>query len=360
MLVLALAGLILSHNALAIMFLPFLLIFMILEMKLSKENLFWLGLGTMIAFGLTAFFWLPAMAELKFTLAQYYLSQKDFHEYFVPLKNLIYMPWGFTKEATPTYLGFVGVLTFILFLWHLVKKKINNLKGIFFIFSWIISLFLILSWSVFLWEKLPILPFFQTPWRFLSLTVLVTSLMLGWLVKTKPFPLFGLIITFLTIILALPAIQIWRQEKVNEEFYRTYPKSTTWHNEGSPIWTAGEADRFPEEPYQIIGKAQVLNWQRGDTQHLIKLSAQESIRFIDQTIFFPGWRVLIDKKPIPIQFQDPLYRGLITFDVPGGDHEIEIVFGRTKLRLMAELISVGSLIGLFFLIRSFKIKLEQQ
>jgi len=90
----------------------------------------------------------------------------------------------------------------------------------------------------------------------------------------------------------------------------------------------------------------VTDWQKQDLKHRFKISSQEEVRFIDNTIYFPGWRVLIDGQATEIQFQDPNYRGLITVNIPQGEHKVEVIFRRTKVRLIAELISLASLIGL--------------
>lgn len=345
LMILGIAGLILSHNALALVFLTFLGLLMI---KKIKTVILFFGLNL----GLTAWFWLASLMELKYTLAKFYLSQKDFHDYFVPIKNLIYMPWGFTADSIPTYVGVLGILIMIFFGWQLFKGKINRWLGLIIVGSWLISIFLCTKASVILWEKLPLIAFFQLPWRFLSLTVLTTSLAAGLIIKTlkhQHWAAIGIII--LAIGLALPILKVQRYEVVDEEYYQHYPKTTTWHNEGSPLWTSGEADRYPKSAYEVIGPAEVTNWQKKELKHGFKISSQESVRFIDNTIYFPGWRVLIDNQATEIQFQDPAYRGLITFNIPKGNHKIEIIFTRTKIRLIAELISIASLAALLLIFK---------
>lgn len=292
------------------------------------------------------------MIELKYTLAKIYLAQKDFHDYFVPIKNLIYMPWGFSGETTPTYVGLTGLLIMFFFAWQLFKGKINRWLGIVILGSWLLSIFLCTRYAVLLWEHLPLIAFFQLPWRFLSLTVLTISLATGLLIKSiKQQKLTALMIIIFVIGLTLPILKTQPYETIDETYYQHYPKTTTWHNEGSPIWTAGEADHYPASVYEVIGQAEVTNWQKQNLKHEFNIFSQNAVRFIDNTIYFPGWRVLTDGRASEIQFQDQNYRGLITFNIPPGDHKVEIIFGRTKVRLIAELISIVSLAALLLIFK---------
>src|SRR5262249_15610865 len=52
----------------------------------------------------------------------------------------------------------------------------------FFILGLIISTFMITPLSSVLWDRLPLLPFVQFPWRFLSVQSLFASAIIGWIV----------------------------------------------------------------------------------------------------------------------------------------------------------------------------------
>ena len=61
-----------------------------------------------------------------------------------------------------------------------------------------------------------------------------------------------------------------------------------------------------------------------------KVTATSEIRMVDYTFYFPGWKVLVDAKEVPIEFQDMNYRGVITYNVPSGNHEVVVKFTDTK------------------------------
>ena len=72
----------------------------------------------------------------------------------------------------------------------------------------------------------------------------------------------------------------------------------------------------------------------------------DSVRMLDNTLYFPGWTVYVDgikKNVTDILFQDPNYRGLINFFLTKGSHTINIRFENTKVRTIAELLSLFSL-----------------
>jgi hypothetical protein len=79
-----------------------------------------------------------------------------------------------------------------------------------------------------------------------------------------------------------------------------------------------------------------------------KLFAKSQVRLLDYTFYFPGWQVLANGEPVLIQFQDPEYRGLITYELEEGEYEIELLYLSSTIRLIAQIISVSAfLISVF-------------
>ncbi len=75
---------------------------------------------------------------------------------------------------------------------------------------------------------------------------------------------------------------------------------------------------------------------------------QTNGRIRENTLYFPGWNVLVDGLKTPIQFQDPKSRGLMTFPVLKGKHAIRIIFKETKIRLLSDVLSLFALAGIGF------------
>jgi hypothetical protein len=47
---------------------------------------------------------------------------------------------------------------------------------------------------------------------------------------------------------------------------------------------------------------------------------------------YPGWQVTLDGQPIPHQHEPPF--GLITVDIPAGEHTVQLRMGNTPPRLI--------------------------
>ena len=68
------------------------------------------------------------------------------------------------------------------------------------------------------------------------------------------------------------------------------------------------------------------------------------------TYDFPGWQVTIDGKPTPHRSEPPY--GLITVEVPSGEHHVTLRMGSTPPRVVGGLISLAAglaiVVGLFW------------
>ena len=214
------AALILSHNLTALMVTPFLLVFVLILCIVSHKakkifTIYYLLFTIFLGLALSAFYWIPALLEMKYTNI---LSQigggADFRDHFVCLSQLWSSTWGFGGSAK----GCMDGLSFMIGKLHILMTglvlvlflfgRLKQHKGIilFYLISFILSLFLVLEMSKFLWEAIPIMAFFQYPWRFLTLVSFFSSLLAGSLVvlssslKIKPywlaFPLIALLLFF--------------------------------------------------------------------------------------------------------------------------------------------------------------------
>lgn len=192
------AGLILSHNLTALMATPFLLIVILLNCYIApkgKKLLVTYRLSLIAFFGLTlsAFYWIPALLEMRHTNV---LSQigggADFRDHFICLQQLWSSPWSFggsTKgcvDGLSFMIGKLHILSVLLSISILVYLKLkhnyfNNIYylSIFGIAGFLISIFLMLEVSRSVWEVIPLMAFFQYPWRFLILTSFFSSFLSG-------------------------------------------------------------------------------------------------------------------------------------------------------------------------------------
>lgn len=359
---LSLAGLILAHNAISLMFLPIIFLYAAFLIWQSKRKKF-LVLSSlfMVTFGFTlsAFFWMPALMEGKYTLRDI-VTQGSVNDRFSSLSELFYGPWSY--GGTGQLSVQVGLLHWLLvfvsipLVFYLRKKEEKNwivLAALLVLFFF--TLFLITPYSQLIWEKVSMLQKFQFPWRFLSLAVFLTAV-IGSLVseqvfKSKVIKSSGLIlIVFISLILFLNK-DYWHAKgylQKPESFYTGIYDSTTDTGESSPIWSVRFMEKRPEKPIKVIGgEAVIMEGKRSITAHNYDVVVSERAQIRENTLYFPGWKVLVDGQNTPIEYQDPNNRGLITFFIEKGKHAVLVSFEETKLRIIADVVSG---IGLFVLL----------
>lgn len=353
---LSFAGLILSHNAMSLMFLP--LIFLYILYLLWQTNLKrYFILNTLylilLAFGLSAFFWMPAFFEAKYTLRDI-VTSGEYASRFIPFGSFVYGSWNYggSGEFT-TQVGTLQLVAVFASLFALVGfyQKRNKL--------WIISagLLVVLSFTLFLmteasntiWQTVTILQKFQFPWRFLSLTVFITAILGGIAIFAIPgkFQLFACGFLLLSLLWFNKDYSHAKGYLIREDSFFTAVQRTTTNDTGesSPIWSVRFMEKPPAAHMEVIdGNAKIAELKRVSTYHEYKVEAEETTRVRENTLYFPGWETFVDGKKVSIEFQDPANRGLITFFVSKGDHIIEVTFKETRLRFFANFVSLASVV----------------
>src|SRR3990172_4333807 len=184
-----------SHNITAIMIIPFFIVWILLVNKKqgkwlpSREILKNLLLGLFWCLVISSFFILPAWFEKNLVHIESLIGGYfNYVSHFVGLRTLIfsnYWGYGFSEAGSYDEINLsVGFLQFIfafigLFgLWISKKVKEFNL-AIFLMITVFFSLFMIHPKSAIIWRSLPILEYFQFPWRFLLISGFLISLLAG-------------------------------------------------------------------------------------------------------------------------------------------------------------------------------------
>ena len=367
---LSLAGLILAHNAISLMFLPIIGLYaalLILQAKKKKLLIAHCSLLILFGFMLSAFFWLPALIEGKYTLRDI-VTKGEVFKRFVPLYQLLYLSWRYGDPGQLSFqTGLIHWLFIVVsapFIFVLKKKKDKNwIVLLVLCMLFLFTLFLMTPYSELIWQKITTLQKFQFPWRFLSLAVFLSSVIgaavFSQITKTKGLKtsqepshyVLGqktILVIFVGLLL-LVSKDYWHPKaylQKPESFYTTY-LGTTDTGESAPIWSVRFMEARPKLHMEVIGgKAKVKEVNRNSTSHSYKVDASTEVQLRENTLYFPGWKVLVDGVEVPIAFQDAHNRGVITFIVEKGKHDVTITFGETKLRLLADWISLVSLLVL--------------
>ncbi len=350
----SLGCLILSHNALALIFLPVIGVYGVYLVVFETKKK-WIFFGSLIAsllwgFGLSAFFWIPALLEGKFTLRDM-LAGVNISNWFVPLYQLFYSPWnwGWGEQFTKS-LGFpqwIGICIAIFFILKTRDKRIRILlTGL--LIALVASLFMVTSWSGPLWRSIKILQNFQFPWRFLSLSVFLSAVLGGvsgsWLLSFYHVSKKWLVL--ICILIVMSTCWMWYPKGYQMRpvaYYAGIYPGTTDTGESTPIWSTRYMDHTYKTPLEIIdGDARVTENMRKTTVRTYTVMAKHASLLLANIVYFPGWKVYVDGKQADVQFQNPTYRGLMTFGVDVGMHSVSIFFEDTKVRKIATIVSVLS------------------
>jgi len=153
---------------------------------------------------------------------------------------------------------------------------------------------------------------------------------------------------------AFPGMFIQGYEDLNPA-NETFEGSVAWTTdtgESTPRWTTRFQDKYPKSDLEVVWGADIdyQVTERKNERHRYIIDAKVPTQVVDNTLYFPGWKARVNGQEVPIEYQDQNWRGLITFPVPAGKNEVEVVFGQTLVRKLAAAITLVSFAMLLVLI----------
>lgn len=391
----------LSHNLSVLLYLPLLFFFIIFCSPRSVRSYLRAFGAVVYGFLLSAFFWAPAFFERQhLKLDNLYSGPYDYSRHFISPGELFFSNYW---ESTDVFyqVSFIASLliigALILLLKNIRQKRPG--KGIiwFFLIVSLISIFLLFSSSRFIWETASPLKYLQFPWRFLSLVDFSVAFLAGALIwpevqgvfawiyrKIKPesqyrfswisLALICLILLFYSDGLKPPGgylpekadehytphqqivNQLKNSTSLNTFVYKTaiYPRYNDFdklEQKANQVMIdlyealkEGRAFHYPEA-LVTDGSAEVTTISKKSIYQEYNVSSNETARLQIQIFYFPGWKAWLDGQPLPMAHNPDV--GLMEFDVPAGEHRLVLEFKDTSIRMVANLISLGSVIALF-------------
>ncbi|MEK7536300.1 MAG: hypothetical protein AAB559_00775 [Patescibacteria group bacterium] len=363
-LALSFAGLILSHNIMAYMFMPFLLVFII------ANKSFMVSLkGILLGLLCSIYFWFPALLESKLMK---YDTVFNFYDHYPTLKQFITPYWGYgasvagNYDTMSFYMGITGlvVVGVGLILFFLNLKKFSKEEKIF--IGWgalvfFISIFMMNFRSAFLWRSIPLLPYFQFPWRFLAMTTFVSPIFLLCFTKFKNQKILSLI-SFLVIFFAI--VLNFNYFKTSEYLGRG---DDYYLNRYIPSLSVSEAYKQTSEEYLRLPKDTKIRpnklYPRAYTDDLevtlqieeenalnakITTDSKTDFNLNYNKYYYPGFIAKIDGNRVQISAGEPF--GQISFTVPSGKHEVIVLYKESSFRLIFDIISLGAIVTSIYLI----------
>jgi hypothetical protein len=397
--VLSLAALLLTHNISSLIFVPVLLVYIFVlrgacsvkNAQITHYSLLVTLSALVLALALTAFFWLPALAEGQ--SAQLYLTHSargnDYHFNFAAASE-VFGPPGTSDPALLNpplriVLGWAQVALAVLGVVLIKRLASREQRAHVIIAACAAALFICMAlpMSLPLWDTLPLIRFVQFPWRFVGRAVLPMSLLAGAATYAVfHFSLFTrqreaslwdssritqyallLIFTLPVLLSAAPLLyprvctgsidlaiaDVFAYERATghigvDPLGAYLPVTVVERPSGSPL----EAQYAANEPIKRFDRAalpagaHIGGETYGPNRAEVLVDSPAPFRATYLSFDFPGWRAAIDGRPAAIVPSDP--NGLITFEVPAGPHTISVAFEDTPVRTLANVLSLAALV----------------
>lgn len=385
-----LALLMITHNLIFLPFmllLPFYLLFLIAKSKDKKLSTIYYLLSIVLAFGLSAFFWIPALAEKKFTIVDDLLliSLANYNIHFVYPQQLWNWPWGFggSAEGLADGLSFkigklhvlASIAAILIATIHWFRNRDKNLPTTNYLLlttifvSFLFAAFMTTFYSKFIWDLIPPLGYLQFPWRFLTFTALFLAIAAGALEYYLKLP----VVKLFSVIVLVTLLVITNQKLFKPQEFRTdltdqiatsaevinwdishssfeyIPKGVPLvkSNLGTNLVAIIKED-IPTTKIEIIeGQANLTISSSTPSQVTFSADAYKDTKIQANIFSFPGWQVAVDGEKVQIDDKNSLK--LITFDIPGGLHDVNIKFKETPIRMSSNIISLISLAAVVIL-----------
>ena len=355
-----LAATIFSHNILALMFILFgttYAIFLISQSKKKKLLIAYCILLISLALSLSAIFWLPALAETQYAQGlQIYGVDANFPE----LYQLLIPSWGtgFSGGSLENQMSFqigvanlLAVFAAVIFLIRGIKKKLKSKEIIVFSLIWfVVVFFLMLSASKPLWHSIPLMNYFQFPWRFLSLMILVCSFIAGAVVHMIVGKKKQMVLAVLLIVLAVFTTISYTQPAYyhNRTDAHYISRDNFIHGTNSPgdvfntAWMNKKLHIKNKKIEVVHGKAKVVVLESKTSFTRFSLESDIASTLVANVAYFPGWELFVDGHKTDLTMTKD---GIMQFSVPQGKHTAELRFGDTMVRRIASWISLAALLG---------------
>lgn len=369
---LSLAGLVLSHNIMAYMFTPFLMAFVAMriawvvkdKVKVIKSTLSALFLGLLSS----SYFWVPAIFESKLMK---YDTVFNFYDHYPALKQFITPYWGYgasvpgNYDTMSFYMGAVGVLVIVFStLIFVIKQKLfSKEEKILFgwsIFTILVSVFMMNFRSAWFWRNLPLLPYFQFPWRFLAMITLMSPILLIVFSKFTKIKFISIAVIIFAIFLNFNYFKTSEYLGRNDDYYINryipVPVATEAYLKTSEEYLRlpNETEKRPDKNYPRAftesSEAKLEVEELNPLNAIIKTESEKEFVLNYNKYNYPGFFAKIDGNKVEIKSGKPF--GQISFLVPSGKHEVIVGYKESPFRLIFDIISaIATVISIYLIIR---------
>lgn len=354
--------LITTHNIMTVIFMPLYIIFMLIQAIFkNKKAIKTFLISIILGFGLSAFFWIPAIFEKNNILVSK-IPIADRNLYFVNFSQFIFPRWGYGVPTDPNgfsyQLGLVHFVIFIILVLFLLSLLIKSKKyfkeysikiACVLIIATAFYTFLLFKPSEFLWKNIPLLSEINYPWVCLGILGFLVSLSAGFLCKKIIGRYIAVLLSIIAVFIVLPYAKPQYYINKGDGYYLTNDATTTSSNELMPLWVKKIPLQRSVNKVELIkgvGNIQNVFFNSKQIKFSVNVLSQSIIRI--NTIYYPGWSAFVDKTNMPISSSNE--KGVMDVSVSSGKHVVQLNFGETPLRLISDMISLSVLFMFLLLV----------
>jgi len=324
-------------------------------------------LSLILAFGLAAFFVIPAFFEKGLVQTEALMrAELDFRAQFVKVSQLfVDRSWNYSgsqpqSENTISYqIGWpLWWLVGIAFVVTAIIRKGKNILLFSLLFS-VFGLGIIMTHnkSAPIWEFVKILSFVQFPWRFLSIVIFSGSLIGAYFVsfiKDKWILMVAYVIILLTVILN------WQYFKPEHFYYDMTDKkllsgqSFVDQQAGAlldylPKTALEPRELAPLTPFVVEGSGLIKDFVNKSNRWEFNTELSKDSVIVVPVFDFPNWTVNVNGKTFQHSHKNIL--GRIQIELPKGSYRVEGQFKNSQTRNVANTLSLLSIGGLLLVIK---------
>jgi hypothetical protein len=219
-----------------------------------------------------------------------------------------------------------------------------------------------------LWNLLPVASLIQFPWRLLAVTAVTLAILAGAAIAQaqegtrqgwEPSRGHGALLVLMAVLASFsytlpeytPVPDIAEGPLLILKFEREYPDMV-----GMTAWTQEQPSDSPLVEQYLAGGplvtaealapgAQVEMIRAGGASDELWVRSEGGTALRFYTYYFPGWRVTIDGDRLPDEELRPeTVYGLLTVDVPAGEHRVLLRWGDTPVRTAGKALTVICLV----------------
>lgn len=351
---LAIGALVLSHNIVSFMFLPMVAGLIILgRSKERLQQLVAVGLGGLVS----VYFWLAALVDSN-------LMKYDpvywFYDHFPSLKQLLVPYWGYGGSVPGNYdtmsffIGEINIVLIILGLYLGFKSKMIW-------WVWVVGIIgvstLMMNYrSFWVWQNLPMLDYFQFPWRFLTMVTFGTALLVATLAGNRKREWLAIMLGMSALILNFSRFKPQDHFPQRGDSYflgRYIPRpipSEDYENIAEEYLRLPKANEMRPErlypPFWVEGTSEIIKMEMINSleaKAIIEVKGADKLNFSKYN--FGGWRAYINGEEVEPLSGKPF--GQVRVDLANGTNQVWIKFEETDrnklLNTISLLAGVGSL-----------------